>query len=297
VKLSNGLSQRKPSIPVVRIVAGLAAFVVLVIGAFVAYPFTSANQVALASTPGVSSTRQTKKKTLYLPPLGHTKIAGENLLFDNEFNGSSLNTTQWNIEDFGQGGYRNSSSSYALQYYTPKALAVQNGALSIMSDQQSMGGRNYTSGALTTEHTFNFLYGRVDIRARLPKGQGIWPAFWMLTANADHEIDIMEMINTPKTVYQTYHVHTPIVNAYVSQGIVKGQDFSAAYHTYSLVWTSTSIKWYIDGVQTFQVTGSVPHTPMYLLLNTAIGGQWPGPPNASTPFPQSMTIDYVRVYH
>jgi len=162
----------------------------------------------------------------------------------------------------------------------------------------------YTSGAITTENKFSFLYGRVDIRAKLPKTQGFWPALWLLTDNssffapyssttiAPFEIDMMELLgNNPYAVHMTNHWgHQKHMGQYV------GPDFSQNYHVFRIIWTKQKITWYIDGVQRFQSSQGVSNESMYLIINSSLGGSWPGFPDETTIFPQYMDIDYVRVY-
>jgi beta-glucanase (GH16 family) len=220
------------------------------------------------------------------------------IAFDDEFDAPSLNTTTWNIQDDSASRYHNCCLSVGTgeQYFTAKAISLTNGYLQIVSNQEDLGGKSYTSGAITTENKYSFLYGDVEIRARLPQGQGMWPALWLLNADASREIDMMEMVSNPTQVYQTYHDNIPVYNNYQYQCIVKVANLSTAFHVYSLLWNNSSITWYIDGEQTCQITNDIPQTPMYLLLDTAVGGNWPGPPDASTIFPQYTEVNYVRVY-
>jgi hypothetical protein len=218
------------------------------------------------------------------------------VIFDDEFDRAGLDTSKWNIESMDPGGFRTCCLTDGLQYWIPQALSFQNGYLRITSDKQSMGRESYDSGAIDTEKKFSFTYGRVDIRARLPYGQGMWPALWMLDSNTNHEIDIMEMVSDPTIVYQHYHVNVPTMNSYVPSCIYKGPNFSTGFHTYSVVWKSSAIAWLVDGVLVCQVTQQVVQKPMYLLLDVAIGGSWPGAPDSTTLFPQYTDIDYVRVY-
>ena len=223
-------------------------------------------------------------------------IKGWALTFHDEFDGPSLDTSVWNVEDYGKYRYQSCCLNFGSQYFTYNANSLKNGYLGIMSNKRRLGNANYTSGAITTENKFSFLYGRVDIRVRFPKGQGMWPALWMLTANADHEVDIVEMVNDPRVVYQTYHLNVPTYNTSVPQCVITNQNLSHAFHVFSLIWNPTSLTWYIDGKQTCRITNNLPKTPMYLLLDAAVGGDWPGSPDITTAFPQSTIIDYVRVY-
>ena len=218
------------------------------------------------------------------------------LVFDDEFSGASLDTTKWNIEDMSSDGYHNCCLNYGIQYYTPEALSIQQGSLQITTQAQSMNGYSYTSGAITTEGKFSFLYGQVDIRAKLPQTQGTWPTFWLLpihtVGTAPFEIDMAEMIGRiPNTVYMVNHA-----KGQTDYLAFKGSDFSENYHLFSLVWTSQTITWYIDGIDCFESQLDVSNQPMYLIINSALGGGWAGPPDTSTVLPQYMDIDFVRIY-
>ncbi len=147
-------------------------------------------------------------------------IKGWALTFHDEFNATTLNTGVWNIEDYGKGRYQNCCLYFGSQYFTAKAISLHNGELDITSDKNNNGNVGYTSGAVTTENKFSFLYGRVDISARLSGGQGMWSGLWMLTGDAGHEVDIMEMVNNPTIVYQTYHLNSPTYNTAVPQCVI-----------------------------------------------------------------------------
>ena len=224
----------------------------------------------------------------------NANIAGWKLIFHDEFNETSLNSAIWNTGE--DDTYHSCCLTFGLQYFTSEALALKQGVLNIASERRGMGGKDYTSGVLTTENKFDFRYGRVDIRARLPKGQGMWPALWLTSGNIGREIDIMEMVDDPTTIYQSYHVNDPRYNSYVTQCTVDEQDLSATFHIYTVVWNATLVTWYVDGIQTCQITSHIPQVPMFIMIDTAVGGVWPGPPDDSTVFPQYTLIDYVRVY-
>jgi beta-glucanase (GH16 family) len=224
----------------------------------------------------------------------------EQLLFDDEFSETSLDTQKWNIEDTYVNGYHNCCLGYGVQYFTPEALSFRQGSLRITTQAQDVNGHHYTSGAITTENKFSFTYGRVEIRARLPKTNGLWSALWLLPNDrssrregvAAFEIDMMEMLGKdPKTVYMTNHwVHQYNTRAFTES------DFSQDYHVFSITWTSKSIIWYIDGIQRFASEQGIADQSMYLIINANIGGNWPGNPDEYTVLPQHMYIDYVRVY-
>lgn len=221
------------------------------------------------------------------------------LTFDDEFNGPNLDESKWNIEDYGIGGYRDCCLGYGVQYFTPQALSFADGSLQIKTEKQKMGTRNYTSGAITTENKFSFLYGRVDVRAKLPKTQGFWPALWLLPPGTNaqlggaFEIDMMEFRGgEPNTIHMVNHAG----KQQTALDYKGGPDYSQDYHVFSLVWTSQSITWYIDNVERFQVSQYISDQSLYLIINSTLGGHYGGYPDASTVLPQSMSIDYVRIY-
>ncbi|GAA0134014.1 hypothetical protein YSY43_08540 [Paenibacillus sp. YSY-4.3] len=240
-------------------------------------------------------------------PTGNTSAAPNwNLVWSDEFDGNSLNSANWTAEiGTGSGGWGNNE----LQYYTnrPQNLQVTGGNLVITAQKESYGGMNYTSARIKTQGLKNFTYGKVEARIKLPSGQGLWPAFWMLGSNIttvgwprSGEIDIMERVNNNSFVNGTVHWDA---NGHAEYGRTSGNlDFSQ-FHTYSIEWDPNYIRWFVDGVQfnEFYIANGTGNTeefqkPFFILLNMAVGGNWPGSPNASTPFPSQMLVDYVRVY-
>jgi beta-glucanase (GH16 family) len=228
------------------------------------------------------------------------------LVWSDEFNGSTLNTSNWTAETgTGDSGWGNNE----LQYYTNRSenLSVSGGNLAITARKESYGGMNYTSARIKTQDHYNFTYGKVEARIKLPTGQGLWPAFWMLGSNITSigwpkcgELDIMERVNSNAYVNGTVHWDS---NGQADYGKESGSlDFSQ-YHTYSVEWDSSYIRWYVDGnlFNEFYIQNNTGGTeefqkPFFILLNLAVGGNWPGSPNSSTPFPSQMLVDYVRVY-
>jgi len=234
---------------------------------------------------------------------------GMTLVWSDEFNGAALNTQFWNFEEGnGTDGWGNRE----LQYYRKENTRVHNGYLTITAKKESFDGRAYTSSRLTTEAKKDFLYGRIEMRAKLPKGQGIWPAFWALGANIrttpwpfSGEIDIMEMVGggpgKDNTTHGTVHYEDGGHKYIGGSTALQSGDFYDKFHVFSIVWTATSIKWYLDNVEfyTFDTTGTNKdefRRPYFLLLNLAVGGNWPGSPSTSTVFPQKYIVDYVRVF-
>lgn len=232
------------------------------------------------------------------------------LIWWDEFEYTGLpDPSKWNMETGGHGWGNNE-----LQYYTNSEnnAMVDNGILTITAREESMSGRDYTSARITTQNKFDFKYGRIEARIKLPYGQGIWPAFWMLGTNlgsvgwpACGEIDIMEMVggtSGDKTVYSTLHWdnngdHADYGQSYsLSSGI-----FANDFHIFSVEWNSQEIKAFMDGDQYFVADISPSqlsefHNNFFIILNLAVGGNWPGPPNDNTSFPQTLEIDYIRVY-
>lgn len=230
------------------------------------------------------------------------------LVWQDEFEGSALKTSNWRHE-LGGNGWGNNE----LQYYQEQNTLVENGLLIIKAKSESVGGKNYTSSRIITQEKRAFKYGRVDIRAKLPKGQGIWPALWMLGSNISTvgwpkcgEIDIMEMIGgtgKDNKIYGT--VHWDNAGSYASYGgnqsLTNGQLFADEFHVFSIVWNASSITWYLDDVK-YHVIDITPdglselREEAFFIFNVAVGGNWPGSPDGSTTFPQFMAVDYVRVF-
>ncbi|RME82167.1 MAG: glycoside hydrolase family 16 protein [Caldilineae bacterium] len=233
--------------------------------------------------------------------------AGRELMWHDEFDGESLNPADWNIET-GAGGWGNNE----LQFYTdrPENLRLEDGVLVIEARQEDYKGSRYTSARINTQYKHAFRYGRIEARLKLPTGKGIWPAFWMLGEDlpragwpAAGEIDIMENIGEPHTVYGT--VHGPGYSGAGGVGApytVAGAALTQDFHTYAIEWAPGEIRWYLDDAL-FNIVdeGDVPGPwvydhPFFIILNLAVGGNWPGNPDANTRFPQQLLVDYVRVY-
>ena len=214
-------------------------------------------------------------------------LAASRLVYSDEFNGQ-LDTASWATLT----PWNTHTDSIQLAYYDPANASVANGSLCITSQSRPTNGCAYASAFLTSSARPKFSYGYFEIRAKLPKGPGIWPAFW-LTNDSTLEIDGLEALgDRPTRIYQTLHEN----DSQIYQGVTDGPDYSADFHTYGLDWQPTYLKWYIDGVLTATYNHAMPADPMYICLNTAVGGAWPGQPTAATTFPVDYDIDYVRVY-
>jgi len=238
------------------------------------------------------------------------------LVWSDEFKGKKLDYSKWGVEENAFGG-----GNQELQLYTDRKenIRIADGHLIIEARKDNPGisgtTRQYSSGRLRTKHRGDWKYGRVEVRAKLPQGKGIWPAIWMLPTGvkyggwaASGEIDIMELVgHKPNQVLGTLHhgdkwpknKHTG-----TSFDLAKGT-FADDFHKFAIVWEKGRIRWYVDGklyqTQTKWSTTAAPFPapfdqPFHLILNIAVGGRLPGNPDGSTKFPQQMTVDYVRVY-
>ncbi|HEX5505874.1 MAG TPA: glycoside hydrolase family 16 protein [Thermomicrobiales bacterium] len=220
------------------------------------------------------------------------------LVFDDEFDGTALDRGKWHTQ-YPWG--RDRSSVGELQWYADDAFTVQDGLLHITAEHRAMEGHPYTSGLIASWGNFATTYGYFEIRAKLPAGRGLWPAFWLSPADYTvwpPEIDVFEVLGqTPGVVAMTTHFADPGTGeAAQDQGIYLGPNFADDFHTFAVEWTPTEIVWYIDGVERFSSRTGVPSQPLYLIANLAVGGPSAGKPDASTPFPSELEIDYIRVY-
>lgn len=248
-------------------------------------------------------------------PVGYTtpeSYAGLSLVWQDEFSGTSLNENFWTHE-IGTGCPNCGWGNNELEYYQPKNTSVADGYLTIRAKKEPMGGMSYTSSRIITKGKKSFKFGRVDIRALLPKGQGIWPALWMLGTNISTvgwpkcgEIDIMEMIGGgPGRDNRTYGTAHWDQAGYKTNGgnytLTDGKNLSDQFHVFSIVWDATSIKWYIDDIlyHTLDTTSGEMdefRNEFFFIINVAVGGNWPGSPDATTLFPQKLIVDYIRVF-
>lgn len=229
-----------------------------------------------------------------------------------EFDADSLDLTKWSYQ-IGDGcpnlcGWGNNE----LQYYTEDNTIFQNGCMIIKAQAETIGSSNYTSSRINTKDNFSLNYGRVDIRAALPYGQGIWPALWMLGDNIDTEgwpacgeIDIMEMVGgsaTNNKVHGTTHWWDDGFPAYYGGDYTLPNGiFNDEFHVFSIVWDAQFIRWYMDDIQ-FHIIDITPplldelQGDFHFLMNVAVGGNWPGNPDGTTILPQYMIVDYIRVF-
>jgi beta-glucanase (GH16 family) len=279
-------------------------------------PRIPALSIAFLSTLAIWVASRAGEAAVARPPAA----SGYTLVWSDEFssaNGSQPDSSKW-IYDIGGDGWGNQE----LEYYTnrPQNAWIENGNLVITAKQENYKGsdgvtRSYTSARLKTLGLFAQAYGRFEARIKIPAGQGTWPAFWMMGSNISAvswprcgEIDVMENIGKepgmvhgslhgPSTVSQTSDLSAPF-------SLPAGQNFADDFHLYAVEWEPGTIRFYVDanlyatftskqwpagGIWTFD-------HPFFILLNLAVGGDWPGSPDHTTVFPQTMLVDYVRVY-
>jgi beta-glucanase (GH16 family) len=241
------------------------------------------------------------------------------LVWSDEFNGpnkSAIDSTKWTAE-VGGGGWGNNE----LEYYTARLDNANHsdGSLVIKAIKEKYRGadnvsRDYTSARLITKNKFSTTYGRFEARIKLPYGQGIWPAFWLLGNDIDvvrwprcGEIDIMENIGKePSIIHGTIHGpdYSGTRGISSSYSLKNNQRFADSFHTFAVEWEPNVIRFYCDGfLYSTRTPADLPagttwvfDKPFFILLNLAVGGNWPGSPDETTVFPQTMLVDYVRVY-
>ncbi len=231
------------------------------------------------------------------------------LVWQDEFNGSAL-SNDWTY-DIGNGSWGWGNNE--LQYYTNQNATVANGVLKIEAKQEQFNGQAYTSSRIKTQGLKSWKYGRIDIRAALPYGQGMWPALWMLGDNITTagwpscgEIDIMEMKGgagaNDRTTFGTIHWQDNGTHAqYGGTTTLASGKFADEFHVFSIIWDQLGIHWLLDNVE-FKSVSTTPaelsefQEKFFLIFNVAVGGNFSGNPDATSVFPQSMYVDYVRVF-
>ena len=233
---------------------------------------------------------------------------GWNLIWHDEFDGDSIDETNWTY-DLGGGGWGNGEA----EFYTdrPENARLENGILVIEARQERYEEGYYTSARLKSQGLQEFQYGRIEARLKVPSGKGLWPAFWMLGANFNvvgwpdcGEIDIMEYIGRePDLIMGT--MHGPGYAGALGLSKWNRQDYAIAddFHTYAVEWDQDQITWFYDGVEYSTYTRSdigdrewVFDQPFFIILNLAVGGQLAGPIGLDTVFPAQYLVDYVRVF-
>ena len=258
---------------------------------------------------------------IFLLPLlfAATSLHGElpwKLVWADEFNGAKLDYTKWAVEENGHGG-----GNGELQYYIdrPQNVRVEDGNLVIEARKEkiNVGGvqKDFSSGRIRTKWHAEWKYCRVEVRAKLPAGRGMWPAIWMLPTTEKYggwassgEIDIVEVIGQePEKLHGTIHFGSPWPkNQHATKSVsLEHGTFADDFHVFALEWEPAEIRWYLDGKlyasqkEWRSDGGAFPapfDQPFFLVINLAVGGAWPGPPDDKTVFPQKLLVDYVRAY-
>lgn len=256
-----------------------------------------------------------------LPFAGAEQAAAEwELTFEDDFSGQELDRRTWKTSDYW--GNQTLSGNAELQCYLPDAFTIEDDVLHIVAQRRATPQEEcfaaktdleFTSGMITTAgcnryddaekcealDQFTQRYGYFEMRAKFPAGKGFWPAFWLLpeTGEWPPEIDVVEWLgDNRRAAFFTFHFEEQGEHKKHS-GSFDGPDFSQDFHTFAVDWQPGQIIWYVDGVERFKVNDErVPDTPMFMLLNLAVGGTWPGRPDESTAFPSVMEVDYVRAY-
>ncbi len=226
------------------------------------------------------------------------------IVWQDEFNGSI--SPDWSFDEgYGVWGWGNDE----WQYYTEDNAIIGDSTLTIRATLEGTVGKrdgSIKSAKLITQNKFSFTYGKIEARIKLPIGKGLWPAFWMLGTNITEvgwpecgEIDIMENINGQSTIHGTAHWGENGTRR--SYGCSVPDVDTDEFNVYTLIWDKNFLRWKLNGVEycSLDITAerfSAFHKSFYVILNLAVGGNWPGDPDETTPFPADMEIDYVRVY-
>ncbi len=241
------------------------------------------------------------------------------LSWSDEFDGTGIDSDKWGF-DLGTNG--NGWGNNELQFFTDRSenARIEDGCLVIEAKKESWQGMDYTSARLKTGDLASFRYGKIEARIKVPEGQGLWPAFWMLGNNVSKvdwpfcgEIDIMEMVggsasdDSPRgdgVTHGTIHWFDETAGAKTSNGkslALESGKLADEFHVYGLEWDLGEIRWFLDGEQFHSADISAPHMKeftrsFFLILNVAVGGNWPGSPDDATAFPQKMLVDWIRYY-
>ena len=240
------------------------------------------------------------------------------LVWSDEFDGDSLDMSKWSYQtgtgsEYGLTDWGNNEE----QYYREENVVVADSVLTITAKQENYGGKSYTSGRIRTSDKGDWTYCRVEFRAKMPLGQGLWTAIWMLPTDSEYggwaasgEIDIMEYLGSdPMKVHGTLHFGGQWPNNARKGASITSDagSFAEEFHDFALEWEEGKMRWYVDG-RYYQAQGQgdwwsegqefpAPFNKRFhLLINLAVGGNWPGSPDASTEFPQELVVDYMRIY-
>lgn len=237
------------------------------------------------------------------------------LIFADEFEVTNLDRDKWTTCYWWNKDGCTNLGNRELQWYRPENVTIADGILQLEAKPQRIAGFEgrtfeYTSGMVTTGRDYEelprpsrvrFLYGHVEVRAKVPAGKGLWAAIWLLpeTRESRPEIDVMEALGDSTTTLRMHYHYRDAAGEKQSVGKnVETVDLAQDWHVYSLTWSPDRIIWYLDGTEVWRYSdaSSISDEDMYLLLNLAVGGEWPGPPTKDTKFPSAYLIDYVRIW-
>ena len=236
-------------------------------------------------------------------------VNGWELVWSDEFNGAALDTGKWALE------LNEGDPGVAVYTNRPQNLLVSNGCLVLQAQKESYGGKQYTSTQISSRNKGSWKYCRIDVRARLPYGQGMWPAIWMMPMQPaayggwprSGEIDLMENLgNNTRLMYTTLHYGDSNQSSQGKYTVAATQSLSDSFHVYTMIWDSGSFSFTLDSIHNYysinkwspdNVAYPKPFDqPFFLIFDLAIGGSWAGPPDSTAVFPGKMLVDWVRVY-
>lgn len=224
----------------------------------------------------------------------HTTSNGDSwkLSWQEEFEDGELNPLHWNVLDDARGDGERS------QHYKPANVEINDGILELHTKREASEGFPYTSGAITTKDKVAFRYGKLEVKAKLPKGQGLLPAIWLWNTQGNEfpEIDIVELLGQkPGQLWNVIHYET---NGNYGRDFTMTEhpDLTEDFHIYGIEWTAEKIVFLLDGQPIFTSTDYIPHEDMYLFINTGVGGNWVGEPDHTTEFPAQLLVEWIRYY-
>lgn len=258
--------------------------------------------------PGLTSCTEREVSRIEQPRVNRGR-----LLFEDRFDGVRIAADRWNTCHWWGPDGCTISTNNELQWYLPQQVSVQDGSLRLTATPKSTVGSDgrtfaYRSGMVTTgrvsdetrEAKFAYRYGYLGVRARIPKGAGLWPALWLLPTTNESlpEIDLAEIKGSkPNQVSMHLHWRDKSGKAKDRGARTTMADTPDGWHVFALEWRRGSLRWIIDDVERWQIRGKdVPSEPMYLVANLAVGGDWAGPPSPKTTFPAAFEIDRVSVW-
>jgi len=234
-------------------------------------------------------------------------LAGWNLVWSDEFNGDAVDNSKWGLE-LQEGDH--GSTSYSSR---PQNLFVANGCLALQAQKENYNGQPYSSSQVSTRNKASWCYGRIDVRAKLPAGKGMWPAIWLMPVSSAYggwpssgEIDIMENLGANTRLdYTTIHFGPGNQSLQKTCTAPATATLSDSFHVYTMIWDSLSFSFYLDTINYGTISQWAPSNvaypkpfdkPFFLILDLVVGGNWGGMPDNNTVFPQSMLVDWVHVY-